>query len=147
MIWEAWCAHTQLLWHVWIRSTRMSQAFFFFWGTWCLKNGISSRQDALHISWLCGISADVEKDCSYQFSGETISGQWVRFASLVQKSLIYSGQVTGTSCCLNSALSSPVILLLSMETEFALACCFVGMHQSQNRHSGVKERHSLWAQQ
>lgn len=67
------CPHTAALACVDQINKNVSSIFFIFLGTWCLKNGISSRQDALHIAWLCGISADVEKDCSYQFL-QTISG-------------------------------------------------------------------------
>lgn len=93
------CPHTAALACVDQINKNVSSVFFFiFLGTWCLKNGISSRQDALHIAWICG------------------------------KGLLLSVLIL-------------LILLLSMETEF------VGMDQSQSRHFGAKERHSLCAQQ
>lgn len=99
-IWEVWCAPPPAALACVVELNKnVSGISLIPQGTWCLRNAISSRKDARRIAWLCGVFAEIEKGHSYQFL-QTISAQWPRFDSLVEKRLVCCGQVTGTLHCL-----------------------------------------------
>lgn len=61
------CPHTAALACVVELNKNVSGISLIPQGTWCLKNAISSRKDALHIAWLCGVFAEMENGHFYQF--------------------------------------------------------------------------------
>lgn len=131
------CPHTAALACVDQINKNVSSIFFFiFWETRCLKNAISSRQDALALWNLCWCGEGLLLSVLTTHV-RTVSEVWQSGTEEVDT--LGAGHrhvpLPGVKFCPPHWSSS-----WARSTEFAPACCFVGMHQSQSRHFGAKER-------